>query len=123
RIGLCVLAVLLGCEPTTAPGPGTSPPSPFEPVTPTVDLSGATDWLRRNAVTLERITPVLDGSDQFADLRPLATAIGDARVVVLGEQSHGDGTTFLMKARLVEFLHREMGFDVLAFESGLYSMD
>jgi erythromycin esterase len=39
---------------------------------------------------------------------------------MLGEQSHGDGTTFLAKTRLAMFLHREMGFDVIAFESGLY---
>ncbi|UCG51640.1 MAG: erythromycin esterase family protein [Candidatus Latescibacterota bacterium] len=39
---------------------------------------------------------------------------------MLGEQSHGDGATFLAKTRLVKFLHQEMGFDVLAFESGFY---
>jgi erythromycin esterase len=63
----------------------------------------------------------LDGS--FGDLAPLRNAIGDARVVMLGEQTHGDGTTFLAKARLIAFLHREMGFDVLAWESGMYDMD
>ena len=56
----------------------------------------------------------------FTDLRPLAAAIGDSRIVLLGEESHGDGAAFLLKSRLIEFLHEEMGFDVLAFESGMY---
>ena len=56
----------------------------------------------------------------FADLEKLKEHIGDARIVQLGEQSHGDGTCFETKIRLIKFLHQEMGFDVLAFESGLY---
>lgn len=55
----------------------------------------------------------------YSDLLHLKQAIGDARVVVLGEATHGDGTTFRAKARLVRFLHEEMGFDVLAWEAGL----
>jgi erythromycin esterase len=74
--------------------------------------------LIRNAaiVELDSIDP--DNHD-FADLQPLKALIGDARVVALGEQSHGDGAVFLCKARLIAFLHEEMGFDVLAWESGI----
>jgi erythromycin esterase len=60
--------------------------------------------------------------DDFTDLLPLREAIGDARVVLLGEESHSSGTTIRAISRLIRFLHREMGFDVVAFESGLYDM-
>jgi erythromycin esterase len=88
--------------------------------------SGATppdtplDWVEQNAHVVRSIDV---GDRDWSDLEPLRRAIGDARVVMLGEQSHGDGTTFLAKARLVAFLHQEMGFDVLIWESGMYDVD
>jgi erythromycin esterase len=85
------------------------------------DEPGATgmevQWLKTNAVDVRSV----DADDvDFSDLEPLKNAIGDAAVVLLGEQTHGDGTTFLAKVRLIKFLHREMGFDMVAFESGFY---
>ncbi|MEM8757384.1 MAG: erythromycin esterase family protein [Planctomycetota bacterium] len=77
----------------------------------------AADLLERSAV-IASIDPTLEG-DRFADLMPLKAAIGDARVVWLGEQSHGEGAAFLAKGRLVKFLHQEMGFDVLVWEAGM----
>lgn len=74
-------------------------------------------WLAKHAVPIRSIDPS-DGD--FADLEPLRAMLAGVRVVMLGEQSHGDGPTFLAKARLIRFLHEEMGFDVLAFESGFY---
>ncbi len=58
----------------------------------------------------------------FADLAPLAAAIGSARVVFLGELTHGEGESFAAKARIVNFLHRRLGFNMLAFESGFYEV-
>jgi len=76
-------------------------------------------WLEQHTHELDSLD--LDDSE-FEDLEAFGKAVGDARIVMLGEQSHGDGTTFRAKARLIRFLHEEMGFDVLAFESGLYDM-
>lgn len=75
--------------------------------------------LRERAVPIRTIDPA---DDDFSDLMPLAAAIGDARIVQLGESTHGDGAAFAAKARLVRFLHRELGFDVLLWESGMYDL-
>ena len=74
-------------------------------------------WLKDNAIPIRTIDPE---EEDFSDLMPLVEKIGSARLVLLGEQSHGDGNVFLLKARLIRFLHQVMGFDVLAWESGLY---
>jgi len=74
-------------------------------------------WLEQHVIPLRSIDP---NDEDFSDLEPLAKAIGDARIVQLGEQTHGDGATFQAKTRLIKFLHKKHGFDVLAFESGLY---
>jgi len=81
------------------------------------DSDAKVQWLKDNAIPIRTISP---DDEDFSDLMPLVDKIGDASLVLLGEQSHGDGNVFLLKARLVRFLHQVMGFDVLAWESGLY---
>ena len=77
-------------------------------------------WLAANAKALR----TLDFEDEdFSDLKPLASAIGTARVVQLGEPSHNAGTCFAAKARIIRFLHQHMGFDVLVWESGIYDVE
>ena len=82
-------------------------------------IEGRISWLAANAAELHSADPA---DTDYTDLKPTALAIGDARVVMLGEQSHGDGTTFQMKTRVIKYLHEKLGFDVLVFESGLYDM-
>src|SRR6202035_5508915 len=74
-------------------------------------------WLRRNAIAVRTIDPA---DEDYRDLEPLRAVFATARIVMLGEASHGDGAGFRAKSRLARFLHREMGFSVLAFESGLF---
>ena len=75
-------------------------------------------WLKDNGIPVRTIDPA---DEDFTDLMPLVEKIGKSRLVLLGEQSHGDGNVFLLKGRLIRFLHQVMGFDVLAWESGLYN--
>jgi erythromycin esterase-like protein len=42
------------------------------------------------------------------------------RIVLLGEQSHGDGATFDEKVKIVKHLNYKLGFNTIVFESGLY---
>ena len=60
------------------------------------------------------------GATDLSDLNFLKEVLKDKRIVLLGEQTHGDGATFEAKVRLIKFLHQQLGFEVLAFESGLY---
>lgn len=76
-------------------------------------------WIAANAIAIRSIDPA-DGD--FTDLEPLMQAIGSSRVVQLGEPSHGAGSAFAAKVRLIKFLHRRMGFDVVAWESGFYEV-
>lgn len=78
-----------------------------------------TAWLREHALKVRSINPE---DEDFSDLDPLREQLRGVRVVLLGEADHGDGSDFAAKTRLVKFLHRRMGFDVLALESGLFGM-
>lgn len=70
-------------------------------------------WIRKNAAPLKTV----DAGNGFADLQPLKAMIGDARIVALGEATHGASEFFRLKHRLVEFLAAEMGFTVFSIEA------
>jgi erythromycin esterase-like protein len=74
-------------------------------------------WLATHAIRMRSLDPA---DRDFSDLEALKRLVAGARIVLLGEQTHGDGSTFLGKTRLIAFLRERMGFDVLCFESGLY---
>jgi erythromycin esterase len=78
------------------------------------------NWLRQNAQSIRTLTPY---SDDFSDLQFLKTTLKDKRVVMLGEHDHNDGATVEAKARMIKFLHQEMGYTILIEEGGMYGCD
>jgi erythromycin esterase len=76
-------------------------------------------WIEQNAVLInpDPVSGEIDGAAE-----QLIAALGDARIVMLGEPSHGAGSAFAAKVRLIELLHDRLGFDVLVWESGLIDL-
>jgi erythromycin esterase len=70
-------------------------------------------WLRANAIPIR----TAEAGHGFDDLAPLKSVIGNARVVALGEATHGTREFFQLKHRMLEFLVEEMGFTVFAIEA------
>lgn len=79
--------------------------------------------IRSYVATNTVLVATLDAtSDDYGDLAAVGQAIGEARVVMLGEQDHGDDPTFQAKTRLIKYLHERKGSTVLAFESDFYGL-
>lgn len=72
-------------------------------------------WLKANA---HELSTVKAGSG-FEDLEPFRAMVGDARIVGLGEGTHGTKEYFQAKHRLLEFLVEEMGFSIFSIEANM----
>lgn len=72
-------------------------------------------WIRANAIPLETV----EARHGFADMEPLRRIVGDARIVSLGEATHGTREFFQLKHRMLEFLATRMGFTIFAIEANM----
>jgi len=81
---------------------------------------GIKHFAQSEGEVLSSISPL---DTDFRDLEVIGDAIGDRRIVLLGEASHGDGQAFLAKSRLIKYLHEQKGFDVLAFEADFIALN
>jgi erythromycin esterase len=70
-------------------------------------------WLQKNTI------PLLSTNAEtgFADLEPLGALVGDAKIIGLGEATHGTREFFTTKHRLLEYLVQKQGFGVFALEA------
>lgn len=75
----------------------------------------STAWLKQHAIPFATV----EAGRGFDDLQPLKDLVGKARIVSLGEPTHGSREVFQLKHRLLEFLVAEMGFSIFAIEANL----
>ncbi|WP_324023651.1 erythromycin esterase family protein [Maribacter sp. BPC-D8] len=69
--------------------------------------------------TIELLPPE---SKEYKDLAFLKNELQGKQLVMLGEQTHMYGNIFEMKARVLEYLHIELGFTTIAMESSMYDI-
>lgn len=84
-----------------------------------LNLSGQDFKLIEDCTSIIRTIDPTDTS--FSDLDFLVPILESKRIVLLGEQEHGDGAAFLAKIRLIKFLNKKLGFKIVAFETPFYS--
>ena len=77
-----------------------------------VDTATVT-WLKNNSVELTTSDP----GGSTTDLQPIDAMIGDARIVALGEGTHGTREFFNMKTRIFQRLVQTKGFTHFAIEA------
>src|SRR5215475_3551999 len=75
-------------------------------------------WLKANALPLATVEP----GSPFHDLALLRPMLSKARVVSLGESTHGTREFFKLKHRLIEYCVSELGFTIIAFEANYGAM-
>src|SRR5690606_42073490 len=56
--------------------------------------------------------------ESFESLSGWRESLKGVEIIALGENTHGLGEVFAAKTELVKFLHQELGFDWVLFESG-----
>jgi len=72
-------------------------------------------WLSRNAYPIAQ----LEAGKPDQDLSQIGTAVGNARIVGIGEPTHGTSEAAKLKTRILEFLVKQKGFTTLALEESI----
>ena len=74
---------------------------------------------RTSLVLFFCLTGVLFAQSRYATLD---SALREAQIIYLGEQTHLDGATFDAKVALIRHFHEDLGFTVLAFEDDPFAL-
>ena len=73
------------------------------------------EWINNNCIPLNYVT----AENGFDDLKAMKSLIGNARIVSLGECTHGSSEVFSMKHRMLEYLVKEKGFTIFSIEANM----
>jgi len=79
------------------------------------EAEAARSWLAAHAIRLKTV----EAGHGFSDMKPLKKLVGKARIVSLGEATHGTREFFQLKHRMLEFLATEMGFTIFSIEASM----
>jgi protein-L-isoaspartate(D-aspartate) O-methyltransferase len=96
---------LIGAQGWATEGEGSEVPAAARPSRPAV----VAELIREEAEPIQDI--------EAADLGSLIERVGDARVVLLGEATHGTSEFYRMRARITRELVRRLGFTIVAVEA------
>lgn len=77
------------------------------------------NWLQQNVIPISTTSQYVYNTNEFEPLRKILLG---KDIVMLGEEDHVFSTSVETKTKLIQFLHDELGFTVLAFENDLYTM-
>src|SRR5438132_13951246 len=112
-----IVAIVVLIASAISLAPALRPTKSIAAATPTMssDDQPVVEWIGAHAVRLR--TP--EAGNGFADMQPLKKMIGNARIVSLGEATHGTREFFQLKHRMLEFLASEMGFTIFSIEANM----
>lgn len=71
------------------------------------------------ALPSDQPIPSFTNTSEITDFGFIKKALSQKDVVLLGESSHGIGDYYPFKSNLIQYLHKELGYDVLLMESGI----
>src|SRR3569833_356311 len=108
--GICLGMILAGCG-----GGGTGSRSTQS----ATDLHTQwVDYVKANMKPLRTVDPL---DTNYSDLSFLQGYLQGRDIVELGESGHGVAEFSQAKIRLIKYLHEQLGYDVMAFESSILS--
>src|SRR5439155_1457194 len=108
---ISILTLCMGVEELAAARPAPAP----QQQSSAREEAAVEQWIRANAIPLKTV----QAGNGFADMEPLTKIVGNARIVALGEATHGTREFFQLKHRMIEFLATRMGFTIFSIEANM----